>query len=438
MQEGAYINTHEISPYILASNNILLETSPNFSNLTEFKLNANNDSKFENIIECMEQLHLNKGRGFGIYCASDLLLLKSNKEYNNFLLTQYGFAKSPLGKTLDEISEKNKNSSHYSLFAKVIETGNPICINKFELTNYANNKIFLDISLIPIYENNMLKYVIESFTDVTELKNKENKILYYQQQEEFFSFICHEFKTPLTVTLSAIQAIKLICKDDLSPTSLKYLKKMQQGSLQQWRLVTHLLDIIKSGSGYLQVHKKNLDIVKMTKAIIDGVSEYAFTKGINIIFSTSVHEQIIGIDDEKYERILLNLLSNAIKYTPKGNSIYVSILLEDNMVKITVKDTGIGIPNEKIDTIFQPFSQIDNSLTRENEGTGIGLYLVKQLVTTLCGQINVVSIPNVGSSFTISLPTELTEEENKEPIYTFNDNRLIEITNIEFSDIYFD
>ena len=397
------------------------------------------DFKLQDTFKNMNRFHLNKGRGLAIYNASDLLLLKSNPEYENFLCNQYNETSYLIGKTLYEVSEKHIRNLHISLFQEVLKTGEQVCKNSFNIKTYNDEDIFLDITLVPIYEKEKLIYIIESFTDVTEFEKQKLQISYFEKQKEFFSFICHEFKTPLTVIISAVQAIKLICKDELSLKSLKYIKKIHQGSLQQWRLVTHLLDILKTDSGYLQLHRKNLDIVRMTKAITEAVSEYAITKGINIKFSSSVKELIIGIDDEKYERVLLNLLSNAIKYTPSGNSIYINAGLAGDKIKITVRDTGIGIPKDKIDTIFELFSRVDNSLTRESEGTGIGLYLVKQLITTMNGEIKVISKPKRGSSFMIFLPIEKVEEEDLNDFsLDATDNHLIDVTNIEFSNIYFD
>ncbi len=397
------------------------------------------DFKLQDIYKNMNRFHLNNGRGLAIYNSSDLLLLKSNNEYKSFLSKQYSNNSYLIGKTLNEISENHLSTSHISLFQEVLKTGEQVCKDSFKLKTYNNQDIFLDITLLPIYENEKLTYIIESFTDVTEFEKQKLQISYFEKQKEFFSFICHEFKTPLTVIISAVQAIKVICKDELSLKSLKYIKKIHQGSLQQWRLVTHLLDILKSDSGYLQVHKKNLDIVKMTKAITEAVSEYALTKSIKIKFSTSVKELIIGIDDEKYERVLLNLLSNAIKYTPSGNSIYVNVGMASDKIKITVRDTGIGIPKDKINTIFELFSRVDNSLTRESEGTGIGLYLVKQLVTAMDGEIKVASKPKRGSSFILLLPIEKTKEEEVNNFsLDVTENHLIDVTNIEFSNIYFD
>ncbi|HCQ90568.1 MAG TPA: hypothetical protein DIU45_13550, partial [Clostridium sp.] len=110
------------------------------------------------------------------------------------------------------------------------------------------------------------------------------------------------------------------------------------------------------------------------------VANYIERKNISLIFDTEIEEKIACFDPNKMERIILNLLSNAVKFTPKGGTIYVDIRDEKDKVKIIVRDTGVGIPKDKQEIIFERFRQVDNLLTRNQEGSGIGLSLTKSLV----------------------------------------------------------
>ena len=150
---------------------------------------------------------------------------------------------------------------------------------------------------------------------------------------------------------------------------------------------------------------------------------------------------MIGTDVEKYERILLNLLSNAVKYTPEGKSIHVrvsqKVVNRKCRVYVQVKDKGFGIPADMTEVIFERFGQVDRSLSRQAEGTGIGLYLVKSLIKLLDGEILLDSKVGKGSTFTIHLPVgKVKEIKNDHMIKEIADNRLIQATAIEFSDIY--
>lgn len=270
-----------------------------------------------------------------------------------------------------------------------------------------------------------------------EVKKKNELEQTLKIQEEFFSYMTHEFKTPLTVIYSAIQLLDYFCKNELTDRAKGFINKIRQSSLQQLRLVNNILDITKAELGYLKLNIRSFDIVFMTKAIVNSVSLFAQEKNIKIEFYSPFKERYILIDDEKYERILLNLLSNAIKFTPEEKSIYVDLFLDNNNINIRVKDEGVGISpiNHKI--IFDRFGQVDNGLTRKAEGTGIGLCLAKNLANVLGGDITLESEEGVGSSFTLLLPDKCTPYAVEESFFqeTVAD-RLVQSISVEFSDIY--
>ena len=317
--------------------------------------------------------------------------------------------------------------------------------------------VFMDVNSIPIYAyNGDITMVITSFHDISNIIKTERDNKIHQEQlleiekensealrkaiemkDEFLSLISHEFKTPITVISSAIQAMEVICKDELSEKSKGYLSKIRQNTLRQLRLVNNLLDITRINAGNIRLDKKNHDIIYHAKTIIESVYLYSQQKGLNLSFSSTSGKKIIGFDEEKFERILLNLLSNAIKFTSKGKRILVTISSQKDFVYLKVKDEGIGIPIDKLHIIFDRFGQVDSSLSRQAEGTGIGLSLVKKLVEALDGSISVKSKLGAGSTFTIRLPNYKVQEISREMAFQeLTDNRLIRTTAIEFSDIY--
>ncbi len=259
-------------------------------------------------------------------------------------------------------------------------------------------------------------------------------------KDEFLSLVSHEFKTPLTVINSAVQAMKLICRDELSDKANQYLGRILQNSNRQLKLVNNLLDITRINAGIIKINLKNIDIVLMTRTITESIMIFAEQKGIRLLFSSTLKEKIIAIDEEKYERFLLNLLSNAIKFTPRGKSIYVRVFQRvvggKCKVYVQVKDQGIGIPQDKQQLIFERFGQVDSSLSRQAEGTGIGLSLVKMFVEIMGGEITVESDVGKGSAFTALFPVTKKETPKEKNLQEINDNRLIQATAIEFSDIY--
>lgn len=258
-----------------------------------------------------------------------------------------------------------------------------------------------------------------------------------EMKDEFLSLISHEFRTPLNVISSAIQAMNYICSDELSDKAKKYLRMIRQNTFRQLRLVNNLLDITRVNAGRIKINKKNVDIVFLTKSIIESIYTYVALKSIDVTFVSLIEKKIIGIDDEKYERILLNLLSNATKFTPEGKPIIVTLSSIDDKICVEVKDKGIGIPEDKANIIFERFGQVDSSLSRQAEGAGIGLSLVKKFIEALGGSISVKSELGKGSTFTILLPSEtIIEDYMDKEVVNLLDNRLVQNTKIEFSDIY--
>lgn len=257
-------------------------------------------------------------------------------------------------------------------------------------------------------------------------------------KDEFITLITHEFKTPINVIYSAVQLIEYLYINKIPNKVVKLVESIKRNTYRQLRLVNNFLDITKLNSNQFKLNFKNIDTVLLTKIIIESVNIYANEKKINLYFKPEIDNLNILIDDEKYERIILNLLSNAIKFTPDNGEITVKIRKhKDNMLAVDVIDNGIGIPEEKYDTIFQRFGQVENSLSRRAEGSGIGLALVKTLTFILGGKIEVKSKVGVGSTFTIYIPIKQCVDNEKVETFLNNDNRIMNAINVEFSDIYF-
>ncbi|CAH2213041.1 ATP-binding protein [Tepidibacter aestuarii] len=269
-----------------------------------------------------------------------------------------------------------------------------------------------------------------------------NKTIEYERlRAEFFANISHEFRTPINVILGAIQLMDIYLNNI---TDLKYYEKcinlkksMKQNCYRLIRLVNNLIDITKIDSGFLQLNLTNYDIVKIVRDITFSISEFAKLKCLNLEFCREIDEKIIECDPDKIERILLNLLSNAIKFTRSGDKISVNIKQQGKEIIISLKDSGIGIKKENLDLIFERFRQVNKSLTRENEGSGIGLSLVKLLVEMHGGTIDVKSEYGKGSEFIVKLPVKLAKDsKDNNPIKHIESDKVEKIS-IEFSDIYF-
>lgn len=271
-----------------------------------------------------------------------------------------------------------------------------------------------------------------------------------RKKSQFYSNMSHELKTPLSVIFASTQMIdKINLLNDAQSDRRniqKQIKHIKQNCYRLIRIINNIIDSSKYESGYLPVKMRNLNIVSIVEEISLSVVKFAESKGISVIFDTDVEEKIMACDPDIIERIMLNLFSNALKFTERNGSIFVSVNECEDKVIIKVKDTGIGISADKLKYVFERFGQVDSSLSRNQEGSGIGLSLVKSLVSSHNGTIEVYSEPGKGAEFTIVFPVTLLPEESDD---TFgrdagpDDNvsesgtrNLIEKINIEFSDIY--
>lgn len=264
---------------------------------------------------------------------------------------------------------------------------------------------------------------------------------YDRIRTEFWANISHELRTPINVIFSALQLHELRLKEsslqNMPADSSKYIKIMKQNCYRILRLVNNLIDMTKIDAGYFEINEINYNIISLVEDITLSVADYIENKGLSIIFDTDVEEKIIACDPEKIERIIMNLLSNAVKFTPSGGNIMVT--MEDGIenICIRVKDTGRGIPSDKLKSIFERFVQVDKSLTRDSEGSGIGLSLVKCLVELHGGTISVRSQEGFGTEFSIFIPCKLVDESHYDIVcHDAIKESCIEKINIEFSDIY--
>lgn len=379
-----------------------------------------------------------------------------NKELiKNFLNVDPDFVCEEL-KNYRYFDEDNNEIPLQNLLTMRILRGETISEYRMHLKG-KNKDVYISVNGKPVYDKNgdfsfgvlCIRQITSQVEQEMIIKDQQDSILNAERQknealeksiemkDDFLSLVSHELRTPLNVISTAVQALNYLYKDDLTDKVKEYIGTIRQNTLRQLRLVNNLLDITRANSGNIKIKKRNIDVVFLTKSITESVQTYASQKDIRLLFVSDFEKRIIGIDDEKYERILLNLLSNAIKFTARGKCIKVKLSLIKGRICLEVMDQGLGIPKDKIEVIFERFGQVDSLLSRQAEGAGIGLSLVKRFVEALGGEIFVKSKVGYGSTFTVLLPDEKEEEDNYY-IKTLDlmDNRLVQVTHVEFSDIY--
>jgi signal transduction histidine kinase/ligand-binding sensor domain-containing protein/AraC-like DNA-binding protein len=218
-------------------------------------------------------------------------------------------------------------------------------------------------------------------------------------KSELFANISHEFRTPLTV----IQGISGNIEGHEKEKTL-----IQRNVDNLLTLVGQVLDLSKLEAGKLQLHPEQSDVIQYIRYLIESFYSRAQDKDIRLVFDSDVERLSMDFDPLRFQQVIYNLVSNALKYTPSGGQIIVRTKAVHEAGKeslsILVKDSGIGIPEQKLPQIFERFYQVDGSHTRMGEGTGIGLAFSKQLIELMGGTIRVSSKEGVGSSFELSIP----------------------------------
>ncbi|WP_031368418.1 PAS domain-containing sensor histidine kinase [Clostridium botulinum] len=355
--------------------------------------------------------------------AAELLICNNNGKLENLNINNF-ILKEEQKKIRNKLELVYRNKSDIVCVEQVIQNNKRKKINVESISTYIiyNNKP----AILSILRDITSQKQVEKLQ-----KDVEKNIELLNESREY-----NKLKTPLNVIFTAVQILDLYKKDAESyDKKEQYIKVIKQNCYRLMRLINNLLDTTKLDSGYLKLNLVNCNIVNLVEEITLSVVYYAESKNINIIFDTDVEEKIMAVDPDKIERIVLNLLSNAIKFTGSGGNIYVTVKdFEDNII-ISVKDTGIGIPEDKIENIFDRFVQVDKTLRRNKEGSGIGLYLVKSFVNMHEGTIDIQSEIGKGSEFIINIPVKLVKEDlEKENNVFYSPSK--EYVDMEFADIY--
>ncbi|MEF2111643.1 MULTISPECIES: PAS domain-containing sensor histidine kinase [Clostridium] len=372
----------------------------------------------------------------------DLKIIAINKKaLNTIKLIKPGFVTNTNVKnnTMNFLLGLLRTTEYNSRISGVLKEKKTKYLNK---QHYVINgsELYFNIIFEPVLEvNGEIQEILILVIDVTpEIKSNINMKEALKSQGEFLVNISHELKTPLNVIFATAQLFNVYCEsgslDENKDSIIKYIGSIKQNSYRLSKMINNIVDLSKIEAGFFKLNLSNNDIVKFVEDIVLSVTNFTDSKGLNIIFDTNTEEKIIACDPEKIERVVLNLISNAIKFSDAGNEILVTVNDKNEFVEISVKDNGIGIEKKYLDMIFDRFKQVDKSLSRNAEGTGIGLSLVKSIVELHGGTITVESQYGTGSKFTVSLPSGKVSNENK--IYNSEVRGKDQSIRVELSDVY--
>ena len=312
-----------------------------------------------------------------------------------------------------------------------------ICLGSYYLSVYltpgqltlpllVNNSWFLLVTSVFVVVGNYfyerlrfqefaLRTEVERSRELLEAQNRKLSEL-DEAKTRFFANISHELRTPLTIMLGITDRLKTVLarSPNLDAGVDEMTGMLEQNGLRLLKLIDDLLDLVRFDTGHADVNRQPTRIAAHLEGLMKSLRHLAEQDRVALLWECKSDHDSIDLDRDKFDKILLNLVINAIKFTPSGGSIEVKLYIANNQLRLSVEDTGVGIPPDVLPRIFERFWQVDTSSTRKFQGAGIGLALVRSLTEAMGGHVKVDSKLGHGTTFNIELPTEASTTQTTE------------------------
>ena len=223
-------------------------------------------------------------------------------------------------------------------------------------------------------------------------------------KRDFLTVMSHELRTPLNAIAGYTELMELGLRGPVTPHQRDDLRRIQASQQHLLGLINQVLNYAKLEAGTVQYEITDVPVAEVVSAAAGLIAPQAGAKGLTLTVADGPTSLAVRADADKVRQIMVNLLSNAVKYTNRGGEIAIASRKNRNHVGVSVRDTGLGVPADKLKVIFEPFVQVGRSLNRPGEGTGLGLAISRDLARWMGGDLTVESEVGVGSTFTLTLP----------------------------------
>jgi len=221
---------------------------------------------------------------------------------------------------------------------------------------------------------------------------------------EFLATMSHELRTPLNAIAGYVELLSTGLRGPVNEAQLRDLSRIQQNQQHLLEIITDILSFSRLEAGRVRYRLSPVPVRELLSRMEAMIEPQARARSVEYCCQNVTNGLAVVADREKLEQVLINLLGNAVKFTPSGGRITLSAADEGDRIKLRVQDTGIGIESWQMSTIFEPFVQLEPTLTRTTEGAGLGLAISRELTRGMGGEISVTSVPGEGSTFTVELP----------------------------------
>jgi len=223
---------------------------------------------------------------------------------------------------------------------------------------------------------------------------------------QFLATMSHELRTPLNAIGGYTQLLEMGLRGPVTSEQTEDLAKIRRSQVHLLALINDIMNFVRLEAGHVTFQIEAVRVCEIMEVIRSLTEPQVAAKGLSCHFEAHALDVTVWADREKVQQVLANLVSNAIKFTEPGGRITVECLASDREVALRVSDTGVGIPPEQLDLIFEPFVQVNRELKRPQEGVGLGLAISRDLARAMHGELAVESTPGVGSVFTLTLPLD--------------------------------
>jgi signal transduction histidine kinase len=220
----------------------------------------------------------------------------------------------------------------------------------------------------------------------------------------FLASMSHELRTPLQAALGFAQLIRSGLYGPITPEQSEVLGRVERSQTHLTRLIDDILDFARLEAGRVRMQVEEVSVSDAIAQLAPLVEPQATKKGIELSLVPPVDPLVVSADKHRLQQILVNLVGNAIKFTPESGIIQVGASALGELARINVRDTGPGIPADRLQSIFEPFVQVNDGHTRQHSGVGLGLAISRDLARAMGGELAVESVMGGGSTFSVTLP----------------------------------